>query len=516
MKKLLYILFAGLIAVAVSCKKGFLDINQNPNAPTENSITPQLLLPRVQQAVAEKVAVDYEFAARWMGYWARSGTYGPSQEEESYNISSTFQQAQWSSWYDILFDNNVMEQKAAALGTDYNMYRGIGKIYKTIGFMYLVDLYNNVPYSKAFDLKGNITPAYDKGEDIYKDLFVQLDSAVKYIKDANDALDLSKTDIVFGGSKTMWLKLANTQRLKLVLRQSQVPGFNPATELAKITSEGFLGEGETAYAQPGYQATTANPSSVSQQNPYWETYKTLYTGQEADQYNRANNYILNLFKNNGDPRYTRVFSAVPTGCSCNPTVTAGSYFGFNYGEVNSDPNQPKAANSSNVAGPALAKSATQPQWFFTSVESLFLQAEAAQRAATNANWTIPNVTLPDPKTAYENAVRESFAWLGLTTVQANNYLTSGNAIVDWASASNKLNLIITQKYLALIGLNNFEAWIDYRRLGIPAVPKSLAPSVGPNIPLRLRYPQAEINYNSANVAAQGNPDVFTQGVFWDK
>lgn len=509
MKKVVYVFILSLLIAGVGCKKGYLDINVNPNEPTAESITPQLLLPRIQQAAAARVAVNYDWTARWMGYWARSGTYGPSQEEESYNISTTFQQGQWTGWYDILFDVHTMEQKAAALGPEYNFYRGIANVYKAIGFMYLVDMYNNVPYSTAFDLENQLTPSYDKGQDIYNDLLVRLDSALKYFnQDADDKLlNLSTTDIMFGGNKTMWLKLTNTQMLKLLIRQSQVPGFDPAPHIAKITGEGFLASGQTAQVQPGYIAGATNASKISQQNPYWEAYKTTYINTEADQYNRANNYILNLFVSNNDPRYTRVFSPVPSGCSsCSPPVTAGSYFGYNYGEINTNPDQPKAANSSNVAGPGLAKSATQAQWFFTSVESLFLQAEAIARG-----WLPGNA-----QTAYENAVRESFIWLGLSTTQANTYLSSGQPIVDWVTATNKVNLIVTQKYLALIGLNNFEAWVDYRRLGIPAVPKSLSPSAGPNIPLRLRYPQSEYNYNAANVAAENNPDPFTSGVFWDK
>lgn len=510
MKRLIYIFFAVLLIMNSGCKREHLDINQNPNAATTGSVTPQLILPRIQLAAASEMAVNYDWTARWMGYWARSGTYGPSQEEESYNISTTFEQGRWNAWYDLLFDAHTMEQKAAALGADYDFYRGIAKVYKSVGFMYLVDMYGNVPYTKAFDLANNLTPTYDNGQEIYADLLKQLDEAVTFFKGPADEqiLKLSSSDVMFGGNATMWLKLANTQRLKLLLRQSQVPGFNPAPEIAKITAEGFLMSGESAEVQPGFQTASTNPSTITQQNPYFENYKTLYTNIIADNYNRANNYILGLFRTNNDPRYTRVFSPVPTACAnCNPPVTAGSYFGFDYGQINTDPNQPKAANSSDVAGPGLVSSAQDPIWFFTSVESMFLQAEAIARG-----W-LPG----DAKMAYENAVRESFLWLGLSNAQATTYINSAEAIVDWNAATNKINLIVTQKYLSLIGINNFEAWVDYRRLGVPNVPKSLAPSASGNvIPLRLRYPQTEYNYNAANVATQGNPDPKTTGVFWDK
>ena len=75
-----------------------------------------------------------------------------------------------------------------------------------------------------------------------------------------------------------------------------------------------------------------------------------------------------------------------------------------------------------------------------------------------------------------------------------------------------------QKYMALIGINNFEAYVDYRRLGVPTdLPLSLSDNKGSNvIPFRLHYPQAEYNYNAANVAAEGNINPQTSKIFWAK
>lgn len=502
MKKLIYSFLALLLVISIGCKKDFLDINTNPNLPTDASITPNLILPRALAATGARMANSYNWYAGWIGYWARSGTYGPSTEEESYNITNTFEATEWSGWYDILTDYNIMEQKASLGGQDF--YRGIAKIMKSVGFMYLVDQYNNVPYSKAFDLSGNILPAYDKGPDIYSDLLNQLDTAVNLIKgsDVADNPGLEDADIMFGGDAAMWIKFANTQHLKLSLRQSQVTGFDGVAEVAKITTNGggFLESGETASVQPGYSVDNLK------QNPFWDIYEKTFTGDVADQYNRANNYVLNIFISTNDIRYKYFFD------SADAPLNGKTYYGYNYGEVipNTDP---KAVNSSGVGGPGLAKSPTQAQWVFTSVESLFLQAEAAQRG-----WLLTG----DPNAMYDDAVTESFIWLGVNNAvaTATDYLNSGEAVVDWAGAitpTDKINLIVMQKYLALVGVNNFEAWVDYRRLGIPNVPLSLSPSRGTNkIPLRLKYPQDEYNYNAANVAAEGNIDPQTDAIFWDK
>ncbi|WP_242929499.1 SusD/RagB family nutrient-binding outer membrane lipoprotein [Pontibacter vulgaris] len=495
MKKIIYPALALVMLFSAGCEKEFFDINENPNAPTEQSITSQLLLPRSLHATAARMATSYDYSAHWMGYWARSGTYGPSTEQESYNITQAYQQDEWSGWYDILFDVNLMEKKAEASGQTY--YAGAAKVLKSIGFMYLVDQYGNVPYTKAFDITNNILPAYDKGDAIYADLLVQLDEAAKLFAEAEVTPEIETADILFHGDATMWRKLINTQRLKLLLRQSQV-NANPTAELAKINADGsgFLMAGETAEVQPGYAIVDG------QQNPFYDTYKKSFSGA-LDQYNRANNYVLKKMQNSNDIRYQYFFSKAATPLNNN------TYYGYNFGEVipNSDP---KAANSSDVAGPGLAKSATQPQWLFTSVESLFLQAEATQRG-----WIAG-----DAKAAFEAAVEESFVWLDVEDAEAEaaDYLAQENALVNYDAASDKIRFIVMQKYLALVGVNNFEAWVDYRRLGVPTdLPLSLAPSRGTNgIPKRLLYPQSEYSYNAANVAAEGSISAQTSTVFWDK
>ncbi|WP_207536384.1 SusD/RagB family nutrient-binding outer membrane lipoprotein [Desertivirga arenae] len=505
MKKVIYSFITLLLIVSAGCKKDFFDINKNPNAPTEDVLTPDLILPNVLHQTARKMATSYDFAAHWTGYWARSGSFGPSNPLESYDINTNYETNEWVnestanynpavSWYNIMMDADVMQRKAEASGQTF--YVGIAKVIKSIGFMYLVDSYNNVPYTEAFQGTKFITPKYDNGQDIYRDLLVQLDDAAKIFAsvDMNANAGITTADIMFNGNALKWRKLANTQRLKLLIHQSEVFGATPPTaEIAKITADGsgFLGAGETASVNPGYA------KNEFQQNPFWDTYKKTFSGSTSDDFNRANNYVLNKLKANDDIRYQYYFSAAST------PVGGLTYRGYNFGFVDPDPNQPKAANSSDVAGPGLVKGPEQALWLFTSVESMFLQAEAVQRG-----WLPGNA-----RTAYENAVRESFSWLGVTnaTATANTYLAGAGAY------QSNVQFIVMQKYLSLVGINNFEAWVDYRRLGVPSdLPLSQSPSRVGGVPVRLLYPQDEYNNNAANVGAQGEISAQTSKVFWDK
>lgn len=540
MKKLTIIFFTSILFVSAGCKKSFFDINQNPNSPTEESITPELMLPRAIQRVVQKATVSYSNYAGWMGYYSRSGTYGANPATEGYNITSSFEADEWNDWFDILYDLDVAEKKAAASGKNY--YVAMAKIMKSIGFMYLVDQYNNVPYSKAFDLKNNLTPSYDKGPAIYADLIVQLNTAIELLGAAGVDSDpgITNVDIVFHKSVSQWRKLANTQKLRLLIHQSEVISAGDATaELAKTASVGYL-DGITtpfggavmptdggAYVQPGYVADNLK------QNPFWDTYDTAPSGSSVNDFWRANNFmLLQMYGISGDNYVDeRLFYTYDEVGTATGNTLQAHYLGTNYGEIT--PNTgPQAINQSDVSGPGLSVSASQAQWLFTVVESRFLQAEAIQRG-----WIPGNA-----RTAYESAVASSFKFLGVPDEidPTPNNPTNGDTynvledyftypISNWDAAvnSNKIKLIATQKYIALMGLNNFEGWVDYRRLdGAEAILSSQAQQAqllsfspergGKDIPLRLIYAQSEYNYNAANVGAEGTINPHSSRIFWDK
>lgn len=502
MKNIVKILLLSASLAVVGCKDSFFDINENPNLPTSPVVKPSFLLPMVIKQTAERMGTEYSFAASWTGYWARGSSFGPSLPLENYAITPDFEMTHWANtstsintWYDVLNDADIMEKKGRASNDQF--YVATAKVLKSIGFMYLVDLYNNVPYSDALKGDESVAPKYDKGEDIYKDLLIQLDSARMIFKTNNLALgdEAKKADILFGGDLTKWRKLANTQSLKLLIHQSE---FNktPSAEIAKITADGsgFIGAGNSA------NLSIAFSNNTNQVNPIYIAYVANQNGSLTDDFNRVSNYLLNRYINNNDIRYQYLFLKAE-----GPKDPAKPWVGKDFGATNVLGET--SSLESIVIGTGILKDGTQPLWLTTSVESLFLQAEAIQRGWISG----------DAKSAYENAVKESFNWLKVTNANTVSTAFLSSPTANWATASNKIELIINQKYLALPGINNFEAWVDYRRLGFPKdVPLSKNSSIGTRkIPLRLMYPQSEYSYNNANVKAQGDIDPQKNGIFWD-
>ncbi len=493
----MYKISLSLIAVCFclilgSCKKSFLDVNQNPNQATESAITPDLTLAAQLNTIAARNASSWDYLNRWLGYWSASGGYSRATQEMSYAIPNTFGEGTWNNIYYTVSQLKSMERKSEELG--WKFYQGISKIMQAHEVGVLVDLYGNVPFTNAWDLAGNIRPSYDNGEDIYKALIPMIDEGIALIKAADGSdRNISTQDIVFQGDKTNWAKFANTIKLRLLIHTSNTSTFNVQSEIGKIQAEGsgFLGEGLGAMVQPGY--TPDKP------NPYYNAHLFLQNGNEADDYNRANNFVLNLMKNMNDERYKRFYR---------PAAATGEFRGTDYGQ---DPITENAGNRTAGVGYGPVPNATSPMWIMTSVEAMFLRAEAVIRG-----W-LPG----DPQAAYNAAVTESFEFLNVPNAEteATEYLAGINPRVAWPTSGalqDQIAVLAWQKYFALNGIQANETWTDIRRLGVVNPPLSLAPERGSNpIPVRLLYPSGEYFYNSENVNAQGTINQFTSKIFWD-
>jgi len=497
MKKRFIYLFAAAVVFLGACKKGYLDINENPNNPT--SVKPALLLTGALNNTAASTtgnSIFYSFASLWMNYWMTPGGVSGWYEERSYNFTTNWSGSTtlWANAYDNLNDYTSLEKQGKANGQ--NFYVAVAKTMKAWNYQYLVDFYGNVPYTQASQSVTFINPKYDKAQAIYEDLAKQLDTAANLFKTSTVISADAAADIFNKGDLTKWGKFANTLKLRILLRQSEMPGREAyiKAELAKIDANGFgyIGTSGGIFNNPGYLNTTGK------QNPFWAVYGYGVDGTRTAShgYMLASTYGMDFLRTNNDPRLARMYNTVNDG--------AGStYVSLVWGQ---DVNFDQTIATVSSIGKGVLKAFNQAQPILTDFESLFIQAEAAQRG-----WITG-----DAKTFYEAAVTANFVYLDLQAAQARTYLTD-QAVANWDGNSDKLALIIKQKWAAMNGTNAIEPWTDYRRLELPAdMPISIASTVTTRkIPVRMLYPQREYNTNAANVAAEGTINQFTTRIFWD-
>jgi hypothetical protein len=551
--KYIIALSAIITIAAASCKKEAFNINKDPNNANDSTIVYNLILASAENNTARIVARNWGWLENYLSVWARSGTYAPNVQEETYQLTTGFQNQIWDGIYDNNYDYQSMQNAATKAGATF--YVGIAKIMKAHNYGILLDIYNNAPLSEALKAAANVTPKYDKASDGYKTLLAQLNEAVLDIKNADVTTtgpnkSIATDDIIFGSKlypgttitamKSRWIKLANTMKLRLLVHlmgggvdggtstgvgtpATVVAGFDIAGEFAKIvaTGEGYLETGINAQAQPGYQADKGNP--------FYNAYvldNTATKPGNADYY-KANEWGLGYYVWNADLRRTKMYTTVP-GTS--------NYRGVKYGLPSVTSN---AFATLSGIGAGVYRGADQPQWIMTACESYFLQAEAVHRGFVTGS-------VGTAKTLLNKGITESFEMLGLTAANATTYI-SGNATysdVDYDAGSQPgagkakggIFTIISQKWFALSSIAPYEVWTDYRRVDFsPAIKHfvyassvdyqagpslSVSPFLSPGavteIPSRLLYPTNEYNYNPTNVNGEGSINIFTSKIFWDK
>lgn len=496
-KKLLFKVMLFSSVALTGCSKSFLNVNKDPNRVTDDNVTAELIFPQAANAVGQR-QVGFGFLDTWMGYFAPNGAYVPQQDLISYNIDFSFSNATYGNHFSVLYDLHQAEVKGLATGD--TALSGASIVMEAKLYQELVDLFGNVPYSQAFQSNTHATPAYDKAQDIYKALQLRLDTAIKYlgypVKKA-----FTKADIVNGGNTGKWIKFANTLKLRLLIRQSEVSGFDPSAEIAKIgPAANLLGAGESIAVNPGYS------NDVNKQNSFYSVNGWDPTGAVSNQSTDANAYIINLL--NGDPRLSQFW--YPVG------FKGTNYTGGVFGDL--QVNIPIASGLSYY-GPALVggitsgnvgdgSGAKQDQWIYPSYESMFLYAEAVARG-----W-FSGISASQ---AYQNAVTESFVWLKVpsASVAAADYLT--NHPLPAGSAHDVSKFMALEKYKALCGIDPVEAYSDLRRLNMLTDLSYISVAVSKissTLPVRLPYPQTEYTSNSVNALKEGTINIFTAKLFW--
>src|SRR2546430_1812470 len=122
----------------------------------------------------------------------------------------------------VIYDRLPADQKAS-----YEVYLHLGRIVNAFTTARTTDLWGDMPYSEAFTARQstgvNLFPKFDTQESVY-------DAILKDLKDASDALRtltvvhpaLAKQDLLLKGDLAGWRRFANSLRLRLAMRLSEV------------------------------------------------------------------------------------------------------------------------------------------------------------------------------------------------------------------------------------------------------------------------------------------------------
>lgn len=497
--------FICIVLLLSSCDK-FLDINENPNFPTD--VSDELLLTSSIAAVTNVYAADWGIIGSfWSQQWAQNNTSSQYKIYESYSLSSNSNAIDVSyrtMYVDGLGDNEIFLKKVEA-NQNWGAYL-MGAVIKAYGFQYMVDLYGNVPYSEAFLGAEKLNPAIDKGDKVYASIYTLLKTAlskdVSHFVTENYALN----DIIFHGHIDDWVAFGQSLRLRILLRQFDANTAFATTEITKLLADY---EAERIHLLDKDVAVTNFEDTDSKSNPVFET--------DQRQLNTTNNLkacatLTSYLQANSDTRIASLFRPV-----------GGRYYGLIPGSYEVPSVEFEAPTL--IASPIVT--ATMPVYWMTQAESELLLAEAYLRLGKIA----------EAKEHYDLGVEASFTRMG---DEIGELLTSAYAFP--ATDFNKqLKAIIMQKWIdAADGGRGIESHIERVRTGYPeesaisnqipagyVLPNNYIPGTliyskkgmtGGILPRRFPYPDSEVNFNSnaAEYKALADADVILQKVWWKK
>ncbi|UOK42584.1 MULTISPECIES: SusD/RagB family nutrient-binding outer membrane lipoprotein [Flavobacterium] len=512
MKRIKFILplIAGFMLFSCS---DYLDINKSPNNADGNAVTPDLSLAAAQSDSYRNLTRRMnEYGNVFMNNWGANvnSFTGGYAEEFGIFVSNNFYDDVWDGLYrGTGLYSKIINHPAQG----FDNHKAIAKICKAFYFQYLVDLYGDVPYSEAHKGMANVTPKYDDDQEIYKDLIVQLDAAINTIQNPVPGAKVVGTeDVILKGDMAGWVRFANTLKLRILLRQSEVAEADPVIkqyitdEFAKLNGALFV-EADVII-NPGYSS-----GSDSRQNPWMNLMVELkknssnqFVYRQAFNFRRASAHIAGQLNSTADGRRARIFA--PVSGTDITGVIQGDQSALNGGGT--------APGAISSLGPGLVRDNGQDGYMMLRAESLLLQAEAAHRGY------LPGT----PQTLFNQAITASFTTFVATGAPA--YISLINGVVGkgygapGATSEEQLEAIFYQKDVALNGINGAEIFIEYtraRKNGRPlideVIPMPLNSTTPTNEkPRRLMYPISEYASNSANVPVQSISDAYNTAPFW--
>ena len=488
---------------STSCEK-YLDVNKDPNNPVEEYISVEQRLPAALYHTAlQEVTQLNQLGSFWGGYWGTS-TEGSNtyKKEQLYNGPAIMAKRDgipiWENGY--IYLNYYELLKADSEGEGAPAYKAIAMVMQAWHYMRLVDTYGDIPFTQALQGQKYPRPAYDNGADVYKASIDMLSTAAELLgrSPLPGEKRPAKDDILFSGDLTKWIKFANTIKLRALLRGSEVSSSSYIQ--AEISKMGLGASGittvslfltEMAQVQPGFNATNLNP--------FWNTYYRNSSNKTTNGYIhiRPTQFAIDNYSALSDPRLSKLYAKTKSG------DYKGVIFGYEgsdaaYSKDNTSPLLGPAENGGKAA--AILKSQTQPIILLSAAESWFLLAEAAHRGWISG----------DAADYYRNGISASMQQMEIPPAERDSYLSRPHVAYN-----NTLERIILQKWMALNSISGFEAWSDYRRVGLPEIPNT--PGSSPDErPRRLLYPETEVQTNIAEVTKRGVTDITTARVWWDK
>jgi hypothetical protein len=552
-KYLIYSFTVVLLVTATGCKK-FLDVNKNVNNPTPSSVGLPLVLSAAERNIANNLALGSTLG-NTMALYTHQVTGRIAADRYGAGASG------WNELYSAISNLNVIIKRAP--DESRFVYAGIAKILKAYTVSMMVDIWGDIPFSEYDQFEEGISqPKFDKGSEIYPQLFALLEEGIADIN--NPTFNPTKPgidDYIYKGNTANWIKAANTIKLKLYTQVRLVQDVK-ANVTALLAAPGSLinTEAESFMMPYGPIGTTDD------RHPAFGDYNATQRGGQLFSpwlYEMMKGRHVDVLTGLADPRipyYIYNQKSAPGGTNPTPENCTefrdGGFISIIFGSTgpcrdgsNSQTYSllgiypaggrynDSAAKSVNSIGAQNAGTGARPHEFITYADRLYLEAELIHAGLAPGNLKDVFSKALDATFAHVDNVVANFVKPGsagaaqtvpmiATLAATKTYKDGVLAAYDAGSDTKKLEYIMTEKWINRIE-NPIDNYTDYRRTKYPVLfapaPEGTVTSVtSPDgkvtpvsndrkYPWSLPFSTGEIGLNK-NAPPQKVPETFK--VFW--
>lgn len=428
MKKILFISAVALGLLSWSSCDSYLDINQNPNSPAEGNIETNMLMPAIEMNIAASYGNFLRIAGGYHAmYYAQLNGTSNYVDYSQFNMSATRSSSTYTQFTQKALQNLKTVLAKSSAEEDWGTYLAATTLRAFI-YEALVDCYGEVPYTEALD-PNNLAPHYDDGQTVYEGVIDEIDAALENVAASNPVC----TNFLFpSATASRWIQFANALKLKMLMRMADVKDVQ--SEIAALISADNFPTADVSYSD----CWTNESGHMS---PFYaEEFSSAWGSSQTNV--AANLAIIGtmLVKDSEgnvtyqDPRLAAFFESNSSG------EYIGGVSGTNY---------PGTTSLTSWCRPVA--SFDMPVYLITLSEIEFFKAEYYARYGTAA----------EAAAHYTTAIEASFATAGVSG--ADEYIARNPY-----NSSNYKQSIGIAKWVALSGINTFEAWCEMRRLDYPA------------------------------------------------
>ncbi|HMH23987.1 MAG TPA: SusD/RagB family nutrient-binding outer membrane lipoprotein [Puia sp.] len=323
MKNLKYIILGSLFVLgSTSCKK-WLDVNTDPDNPNNQSVLAQNRLPWIEHFYQYSAGVtNYRTSCQTGLYYTNSAN--PNTFSTTWQCTNLNSTTSYQTWF-VEVSSNLVDMYNSAQKIGAYHYMAAADVFNALGYMEMLDLYGEMPYTQAGT--GNPSPKPDDGKTIFNGCMAKLNEAIGLFAKTQEtgAPSLASGDLWSGGDVGKWIKMCWGLKARYMLKLSKKADLYNADSILYCLLKGPQSNADNIVG-PGFNNSTVTDYLIGDPVVTNGNFDYVAYGSSV----RISQYYYNLLTNMrgsgvADPRMTKIVPSYMTGIQLDGTGKVASY-----------------------------------------------------------------------------------------------------------------------------------------------------------------------------------------------